>query len=282
MYFKKFLYCQQLSHIPDDQTPYPKESYVTHPSVNKDVKIINDNQRKNEVKPDEGSSAPKTFIKGFDASSITGKLNLKAVSVSRNSLTRRISSNNSSMETSNVDKLVPAVESDASTNSSIASGFTLNMFQTKGPFTLKSLLKQDQKGHEDSKQLAQEYLNQQHTHGINDTEMIDCKSNSVLNHQSNKSNSRNINVSRTTTQYHSHVNSYPGQCATPRLHDFADPLPSPASAVASLTRDLESDLHQLELRDWAIQGQYVVKPQVRLFCLQNQFGPIFLKNSRIF
>ena len=46
---------------------------------------------------------------------------------------------------------------------------------------------QDQKGHEDSKQLAQEYLYQQHTHGINDTEMIDCKSNSVLNHQSNKS-----------------------------------------------------------------------------------------------
>ena len=53
-------------------------------------------------------------------------------------------------------------------------------------------------------------------------------------------------------------------CGIPRLHDFADPLPSPASAVASLTRDLESDLHQLELRDWAVQGQYVVKPQVNL------------------
>ena len=262
MYFKKFLYCQQISHKSDDQTPYPNESCFTHPAVNKDVKITSDNQRKNEGKPDEVSTGPKTFIKGFDASSITGKLNLKAVSVSRNSLTRRISSNNSSIETSNVDKLVPAVESDASTNSSIASGFTLNMFQTKGPFTLKSLLKQDQKGHEDPKQLAQEYLKQQHTHRISDSEMIDYKPHSALNNPSNKSNCRNINV-------------YPGQCAIPRLHDFADPLPSPASAVASLTRDLESDLHQLELRDWAIQGQYVVKPQVRLFCLQIQFGPIF-------
>ena len=279
MYFKKFLYCQQLSHISDDQTPYPNESCVTHPAVNKDVKITNDNQRRNEGKPNEVSTAPKTFIKGFDASSITGKLNLKAVSVSRNSLTRRISSNNSSTETSNVDKLVPAVESDASTNSSIASGFTLNMFQTKGPFTLKSLLKQDQKGHEDPKQLAQEYLKQQHTHGISDTEMIDCKPYSVLNNPSNKSNCRNINLSRTTTQYHSHVNSYPGQCAIPRLHDFADPLPSPASAVASLTRDLESDLHQLELRDWAIQGQYVVKPQVRLSVCKISSGNFFWKKG---
>lgn len=50
--------------------------------------------------------------------------------------------------------------------------------------------------------------------------------------------------------------------STARLHEVSDPLPSPASAVASLTRDLESTLHTLDLQA-AMRGQYVVKPQVR-------------------
>ena len=59
-----------------------------------------------------------------------------------------------------------------------------------------------------------------------------------------------------------------------RLHEVSDPLPSPASAVASLTRDLETTL---DLQA-AVRGQYVVKPQVVHFV--NIFfgdGPFFFK-----
>ena len=45
------------------------------------------------------------------------------------------------------------------------------------------------------------------------------------------------------------------------MHAFDDPLPSPASTVASLTRELEDTLQTLDLQA-AMRGQYVVKPQV--------------------
>jgi hypothetical protein len=51
--------------------------------------------------------------------------------------------------------------------------------------------------------------------------------------------------------------------STPRMHEFDDPLPSPASTVASLTRELEDTLQTLDLQA-AMKGQFVVKPQV--FC----------------
>ena len=42
------------------------------------------------------------------------------------------------------------------------------------------------------------------------------------------------------------------------------PIPSPASTVASLTRELEDTLHTLDLQA-AMRGNYVVKPQVSIF-----------------
>lgn len=51
--------------------------------------------------------------------------------------------------------------------------------------------------------------------------------------------------------------------STPRFSNDHNPLPSPASTVASLTRDLEDTL-TLDLQA-AMRGQYVVKPQVSLF-----------------
>ena len=264
LYFKKFPYCQQLSNTSDEQIPNPYESCVTYPAVHRNVKIGNDYDVKTDSKSDEGNVASKTFMKAFDTSSITGKLNLKGVSVSRNSLSRRISSHNSHSETSNVDKLGVVVESDTSTNSSIASGFTLNMFQTRGPFTMKSLLKQDQKAFVEPKSLFSKSVEQQRNVGENNEQIVDYSTINDFSNSINKPQSRSINLSNKSAQNHPHLNVYPGLCGIPRLHDFADPLPSPASAVASLTRDLESDLHQLELRDWAVQGQYVVKPQVNL------------------
>ena len=49
--------------------------------------------------------------------------------------------------------------------------------------------------------------------------------------------------------------------STPRFCNDHNPLPSPASTVASLTRDLEDTL-TLDLQA-AMRGQYVVKPQVK-------------------
>ena len=49
--------------------------------------------------------------------------------------------------------------------------------------------------------------------------------------------------------------------STPRISND-HPLPSPASTVASLTRELEDTL-TLDLQA-AMRGQYVVKPQVSL------------------
>ena len=49
--------------------------------------------------------------------------------------------------------------------------------------------------------------------------------------------------------------------STPRLHESDHPIPSPASTVASLTRELEDTLHTLDLQA-AMRGLYVVKPQV--------------------
>lgn len=48
---------------------------------------------------------------------------------------------------------------------------------------------------------------------------------------------------------------------TPRPYFTIEPIPSPASTVASLTRELEDTLQTLDLHT-AMQGQYVVKPQV--------------------
>ena len=50
--------------------------------------------------------------------------------------------------------------------------------------------------------------------------------------------------------------------STPRVSDH--PIPSPASTVASLTRELEDTLHTLDLQA-AMRGNYVVKPQVSIF-----------------
>jgi len=47
---------------------------------------------------------------------------------------------------------------------------------------------------------------------------------------------------------------------TPRPYFTIEPIPSPASTVASLTRELEDTLQTLDLHT-AMQGQYVVKPQ---------------------
>ena len=266
MYFKKNFHCHQFSNNSDDQLPNAYESRVTHTDIHRNIKTRNDRQAKNATISDEGKEVvSKTFRKGFDASSITSKLNLKAVSVSRNSLTRRISTNNSSSETSNVDKLGTAVESDASTNSSVASGFTLNMFQTKGPFAIKTLLKQpEQKRCEEPKYTQSKTINLTQTREKNHSQTLVFPDNPDTNNPINKSKCRNITLSKETPQNHPNLNVYPGICGIPRLHDFADPLPSPASAVASLTRHLESDLNRLELKDWAVQGQYVVKPQVTI------------------
>ena len=59
--------------------------------------------------------------------------------------------------------------------------------------------------------------------------------------------------------------------STPRLHVFNDPLPNPASTVASLTRELEDTLHTLDLQA-AMRGQYVVKPQVFTVCSTKNFN----------
>ena len=57
------------------------------------------------------------------------------------------------------------------------------------------------------------------------------------------------------------VHGHPTTTSTPRLHESDHPIPSPASTVASLTRDLEDTLHNLDL-EAAQRGLYVVKPQV--------------------
>ena len=52
--------------------------------------------------------------------------------------------------------------------------------------------------------------------------------------------------------------------STPRIGEDLpdwDPLPSPDSTVASLTRELETSLHTLDLHG-ATKGLFVVKPQV--------------------
>ena len=51
--------------------------------------------------------------------------------------------------------------------------------------------------------------------------------------------------------------------------EFDDTLPSPASTVASVTRELEDTLQTLDLHT-AMRGQYVVKPQVN-FTIFSQF-----------
>ena len=178
-----------------------------------------------------------------------------------------------------MDKLSPAAESDASTNSSVASGFTLNMFQTKGPFAIKTLLKQpDQKRCEEPKQKQSESIKLMQTVEKNYAQTVVFTAHPETNNPVDKSKCRNINLSKEIPQNHPNLNVYPGICGIPRLHDFADPLPSPASAVASLTRHLESDLNQLELRDWAVQGQYVVKPQVTIKSLSVITSLLVYKN----
>ena len=62
-----------------------------------------------------------------------------------------------------------------------------------------------------------------------------------------------------STPIHTPVNT-----STPRsMHPFDEPLPSPASTVASLTRELEDTLQTLDLQA-AMRGHYVVKPQVNI------------------
>ena len=50
--------------------------------------------------------------------------------------------------------------------------------------------------------------------------------------------------------------------------EFDDSLPSPASTVASVTRELEDTLQTLDLHT-AMRGQYVVKPQVNFTILSH-------------
>ena len=73
-------------------------------------------------------------------------------------------------------------------------------------------------------------------------------------------------MSTPTSVFNFHGNISPTTTSTPRsLHDQSSssdhPIPSPASTVASLTRELEDTLHTLDLQA-AMRGLYVVKPQV--------------------
>ena len=60
--------------------------------------------------------------------------------------------------------------------------------------------------------------------------------------------------------------------------EFDDTLPSPASTVASVTRELEDTLQTLDLHT-AMRGQYVVKPQVN-FTIFSQLPVICQYNLR--
>ena len=234
--------------------------------------ISNDNCEKLEMNNElvEGANLAldphKTNRKNFEPSALSSLLNLKAVAASRASLTRRFSSNNSPSETPNTEeKYATLVEPDTCTSPSITSGLSMNVFQSKKSFSVNPFSRQQQVGHG---------ICPEKNYSQNDAMKLTCNSkNTNQQHFSLKdiskepkayplSNCNKINVDSPNSHLRSNPTLFSGISGFARLHDFADPLPSPASAVASLTRDLESDLNRLELRDWASQGQYVVKPQV--------------------
>ena len=216
---------------------------------------------KNAERINSGSTGhQKHSKKGFDASTITSRINLKAVS--RTSLTRRLSTNSSPSETLCNDQMGATLGSDTSTNSSITSGFSLNMFQTKKPFVAKVFPKQEQQRTEDLRYVQPDPLKLWHDPNSYNQRSLCLQGKPNDDAPIDTSSNCNINLMSQTSQKRPPLSSCPGSSGFARLHYFADPLPSPASAVASLTRDLESDLIKLELRDWAVQGQYVVKPQV--------------------
>ena len=254
-YFKQKKHNQQLPNLPDEQLPKIHSTCAlyttTHQYKTKSNEFV--------VKDNQTSIASNRVIqkaskKSFDAASLAGKLNLSG---NRSSLNQRLLSNISMTEIPSIEESGPAYPSDTSTNTS---GFTSNMFQTRKTFALKASCK-EQPCTNPSIGMQSEFMQYQH-----DSDIYISKSPLILGnaecHSANTESSRPINSLCQTAHMRPNLSSYPGISGAHRLHDFADPLPSPASAVASLTRDLESDLHQLELRDWANQGQYVVKPQV--------------------
>ena len=264
-YFKQKQHSQQLPTLVDEQISNIENHIVAYTAVQASKDKTNQISLKDHgVTYLSNIDARKPLKKGLDASSITEKFNLKAVTVNRSSLSRRLSSNNSSSDTPSLAKMSPTVGSDTSTNSSSMSGFGLNMFQTKRPFAVKAFTKpqREQLCSKESTYLQSETMQIHQDSNIFNHNNILSQGRTDAEHSANISSSKNMNLLSQTTQTRTNLSSFPGASGFPRLHDFADPLPSPASAVASLTRDLESDLNQLELRDWAVQGQYVVKPQV--------------------
>ena len=214
--------------------------------------------------PDNIDGQAKILKKGFDTSAFTSRINLMGVAVSRTSLSRRLSSNNSPSETPIVERSNPIADSDTSTNSSSTSGFSLNMFHSKKPFIMKPFPKQQQEQIrlKESRYMQSEASQFRHDLGRDNNQRPFLQGKVNEEQHVSTPRSSNINLTIQHSQVRPSPSLFPGTSGFARLHDFADPLPSPASAVASLTRDLESDLNQLELRDWAVQGQYVVKPQV--------------------
>ena len=260
-YFKQKKHNQQLPNLPDEQLPKMHSTCASYTTTHEHRTKSNEFVVKdNPTNISSNSGFQKASKKSFDAASLAGKLNLKAVSVNRSSLNQRLSSNNSTTEMPSVDELGPAYRSDTSTNTS---GFALNMFQTRKTFAVKTFSKEQREPQctNPSIGMQPELIQRQHDSDNYNPKSLLIQGNAECQ-SVNVSSSRPMNSLCQTAHMRPNLSSYPGTSGVHRLHDFADPLPSPASAVASLTRDLESDLNQLELRDWANQGQYVVKPQV--------------------
>ena len=209
----------------------------------------------------------------FDTSAITSKFNqMGAAVVSKASMGGRLlSSSNTSAQvdfrTMTDDKsgdgsYPTGGQCPVSARSSVTSGFSLNMFQSKKIAAANTTKEHEQitpeLQHSKQGERNEDDVNFRVTHnqhGIEDR-----------HHHITSRGGSNINLMAGQSSYGRHQTGLTSTTSDfGRLHEFSDPLPSPASAVASLTRDLESDLNAhrlLELRDWALQGQYVVKPQV--------------------
>ena len=193
-----------------------------------------------------------------------------AAVVSRASLSRRLSSNNSPADTPAEDQSSRGgTDQDrksfiSAASSSVSSGFSLKPFASK-VFSKQQNEQTDMKGlaypQLEGTQVYDEF-NMVHPHVV-----FRGKAREEQDSSSSISRAGNVKLTSQTSQKRPSGGLNSGSSGFARLHEFADPLPSPASAVASLTRDLESDLNAhalLELREWAVRGQYVVKPQVSL------------------
>ena len=260
-YFKQKKHNQPLPNIPDEQLPKIHSTCASYTTTHETKTKSNDFLVKdNPTNTATNRGIQKVSKKSFDAASLAGKLNLKAVGVTGSSLNQLLSSNNSTTEIPSVDELGAAYRSDTSTSTS---GFTLNMFQARKPFAVKACSKeqQDHQFTNPSVGMQSDLIEFQRDSDHYNPKSLHIQGNADCQFV-HASSSRPLNSLCQTTYMRPNHSSYPATSGVHRLHDFADPLPSPASAVASLTRDLESDLNQLELRDWANQGQYVVKPQV--------------------